>query len=155
MIPRAAIRQKELDTLVTAGKKEMAANPQKILKFELRPLGTAQVLERQRVGDPAPLTTYDKNNQPHETTESYFEWTMDVFVPHEDAFQDHQLSFLALTKAQYEKDKDFLHGIMSTLAYVNPNEPKPGSSSTMPAATQPAISATPVTPAPPAPAAKP
>jgi hypothetical protein len=122
LIPRTPLWPKELDTLVAASKKEMAANPNKILKAELRPLGTAQVLERQRVGDPAPLTTYDKQNKPHESIESYFEWTLDILVPHDEGIQDNQISFLGLTKSQYDKDKDFLNGVISTLQYVSASE---------------------------------
>jgi hypothetical protein len=122
LIPRSPLRAKDLNTMVAAAKKEMAANPTKILKCELRPLGTAQVLERQRVGDPAPVTTYDRNNKPHESIESYFEWTLDVLVPHEDGVQDNQIAFLGLTKSQYDKDKDFLNGVISTLQYVSPSE---------------------------------
>jgi hypothetical protein len=152
LIPRSPLHQKDLDLLVAASRKEMAANPGKILKSELRPLGTAQVFEHQRVGEPAPLTIYDKNNKPHESIESYFEWTLDVLVPHEDGIQDNQIAFLGLTKSQYDKDKDFLNGVMSTLQYVTAGES--GGTATAPAApatdaamtTRPAPSAPPAAP---------
>ena len=134
LIPRSPIRQKELDQLVAGAKKEMAASPTKIPRCELRPLGTAQVLERQSIGDPAPMVMYDKNNQPHESTESSFGWTLDVFVPHEGAFQDHQLSFLGLTKSQYDKDKDFLSGVVDTLRYATDTTPTSAPATATPAA---------------------
>ena len=141
LIPRSPLRAKDLNTMVAAAKKEMAANSAKIFKCDLRPLGTAQLLERQRVGDPAPMTTYDKNNQPHESMESPFKWTLDVLVPHEGAFQDHELSFFALTKSQYDKDKDFLNGVVSTLQYVTPESASQPTTTTPPAptTTQPAL----------------
>ena len=42
--------------MIAGAKKEMAANPQEIIKAELsRKMGDVQILERQRVGKPAPL----------------------------------------------------------------------------------------------------
>jgi len=153
LTPRSPIRQKDLEQLVAGAKKEMAANSAKIFKCDLRPLGTAQLLERQRVGDPAPMTTYDKNNQPHESMEAPFKWTLDVLVPHEGAFQDHELSFFALTKSQYDKDKDFLNGVVSTLQYVTPesaSQPTPTTppppTTTQPALNTPSPNATPNAP---------
>src|SRR5438270_650993 len=47
---RPALKKEDLDRMLAAGKKELAEKPQQIVKFELRPLGTNQVLERQSVG---------------------------------------------------------------------------------------------------------
>jgi len=115
---RSPLKQEDLDLLIKAGKKVMAAKPQEILKFELRPLGTVQVLERQSVGQPANLTTYDKDMKPHTSTESAFKWTISVLVPNQGAFQVFELNFMDLTQSQYEKDKDFLRGIIDTLRYA-------------------------------------
>lgn len=115
---RPAIKQDELDRLMDAGKKEQAAKPQQIVKFELHPLGNVRVLERQSVGDPRPLTVFDQNNQPHTTTESIFNWTVTALVPVEGAFQRYELNFIGLTKSQYDKDKAFLEGILKTLQYA-------------------------------------
>jgi hypothetical protein len=141
LITRSSIKHDELDRLVTGAKKEMAAKPQQIVKVELRPLGSAQVLERQRIGEPAKLTTYDKNMTPHESMESHFTWTLNVMIPHEAGFQVHELSFLALTKNQYDQDKDFLNGVLSTLKYETGGDATTSTSTTAPSSTQPAISA--------------
>jgi hypothetical protein len=114
---RPAMKQDALNRLVEAGKKEQTAKPQKVVRFELRPLGNVKVLERQVVGDPAPYTVYDANNQPHTTTESSFTWTIQVLVPNEGAYQVYELNFMGLTKSLYDQDKDFLEGILKTLQY--------------------------------------
>src|SRR5438874_1330048 len=120
----------------------MAANPGRILKVQLRPMGSVQVLETQKVGEPSKITLYDKNNQPHDSVESYFTWTLEVLVPHEDAYQRHELSFIGLTRNQYDKDKDFLNGVLSTLAYSTGTEAAASTQmSTTLSSTQPAISA--------------
>src|SRR5439155_14237856 len=134
---RPSIKRDQLDRLVAGAKKEMAADPQHILKVQLRPMGNAQILERQKVGQPGELTTFDKNNQPHTSIESNFSWTLDVLVPHDEGYQVYGLSFIALTKSQYDKDKDFLNGVLSTLAYSTGES----TATTASSATQPAVAA--------------
>lgn len=116
--PRPSMKQDELDRLMVAAKKEMAEKPQEIVKLDLRPMGSVRVLERQRVGPPGPLTTYDANNVPHTSTESNFNWTLSVLAPFEGAFQVYELNFIGLTKSQYEKDRDFLLSVLATLQYA-------------------------------------
>jgi hypothetical protein len=117
---RPSLKQEELDRLINAAKKEQTQKPQSILKVEVRPLGNVQVYERQAVGEPAPYTVYDSNNQPHTTTESLFKWTLSVLAPHAGAHQVYELNFVGLTKSQYDADKAFLQGILDTLAYGAP-----------------------------------
>jgi hypothetical protein len=135
---RRAMKQEEFDLMLKAGKKEMAEKPDEILKFEVRPLGSVQVLERQSIGKPAPLTTYDSNMVPHTTTESAFKWTVSVLVPNEGAIQVYELNFQDLTASQYEKNKDFLRGILDTLRYATDADAGPSTApSPSPAATLP------------------
>jgi hypothetical protein len=115
---RRPMTQQELDRLMTGAKKEMAEKPQQILKVDLRQQGNVKILERQSVGEPRPLTVYDSNNVPHTSTESIFTWTVSVLVPMNDEFQVYELNFFGLTKSQYDKDKDFLNSILSTLQYA-------------------------------------
>ena len=87
-------------------------------RFLYDPLGNVKVLERQSVGQAAPFVVYDSRNQPHETIEAPFSWTISVLVPNEGAYQLYELNFIGLTKSQYDHDKDFLDGILRTLAYA-------------------------------------
>ena len=114
---RPAMKQEELDRVVTFGKKEQQEKPNQILKMELRDLGNMKILERQSVGEPRPLSTFDEKGQEHTTTESSFNWTITVLVPNAGALQAFELNFIGLTKNQYDKDKDFLNGILSTVTY--------------------------------------
>jgi hypothetical protein len=134
--PRRAMTRDELDRMVAAAKKEMAEKPQQILKVDLRQHGDVKILERQAVGQPGPLTTYDANNVPHTTTESPFTWTISVLVPNEGAFQVYELNFMGLTKSLYDKDKDFLNSVLNTIQYgeaTTPGNPATGPSSVSPA----------------------
>jgi hypothetical protein len=116
---RRSISQQDLDRLMQGASREMQQNPGEVLKVELRPKHDLKILERQSVGRPAPLVLYDKNNVPHTTTESIFNWNTSVLVPGEDGkFQVYELNFIGLTRSQYEKDKDFLNSILNTIEYT-------------------------------------
>jgi hypothetical protein len=143
LITRSSIKRDALNRLVAGAKKEMASNPSHIIRVDLRPLAEGFVFERQRLGDPAELVTYDKNNVPHSSIETGLSWSVEVMVPHDDAYQVHELSFLALTKNQYDQDKDFLNGILSSLAYTT--LASESSATTSLSTTAPATRATPTT----------
>ena len=139
---RPVMKKERLDQLIEGAKKEMAKNP--AVKVELRDMGSSKVLERQSVGQPRPLTVYDDQGVPHTTTEAIFNWTYSVLVPFEGAYQVYELNFIGLTKSQYDKDKDFLEGILKTIQYAGDG----GSAASL-------APATPSAPAAPAPAAAP
>jgi hypothetical protein len=116
---RPSLTSEAFDHLIAGARKEMQQNPDTVKKLDVRPLGGsgAKLMERQTVGPPRPYTVYDAQNLPHTTTQSSFTWTLTAFVPYENAYQVYELSFIGLTKEQYDKDKDFLEGIVNTLAY--------------------------------------
>lgn len=65
------------------------------------------------------MILYDKNNVPHTTTESIFNWNTSVLIPSDDGkYQVYELNFIGLTRSQYEKDKDFLNSILNTIEYT-------------------------------------
>jgi hypothetical protein len=118
---RPSMTQEAVDRMLDGAKKEQQAKPQSILKVEVRPLGgNVRVYERQAVGEPRPYTFYDAQNQPHTSTEQMFTWTISVLAPFEGAFQVYELNFVGLTKSLYDKDAEFLKGILNTLAYGSP-----------------------------------
>jgi hypothetical protein len=118
---RKTMKEDELQQILDAGKKEMAAKPQEIIKFDFRPLGSGNVkiLERQRVSPEArPFVQYDAAGNEHQTMEVGFSWSISVLVPNDGAYQDYQLSFIDLTKSHYDQDAAFLNSIVSTLRYA-------------------------------------
>ena len=67
-----------------------------------------------------------------------------ILAPHGDAFQVYELNFVGLTKSQYDKDKDFLQGLLETLGHgsaggatTSPAAPPPGAGASPPPATLP------------------
>jgi hypothetical protein len=133
---RSSMTQEQVDRMLDGAKKEQQAKPQAILKVEVRPLGNVRVYERQSVGEPRPYTTFDARNQPHTTTEQMFNWTISVLAPFEGAFQVYELNFVGLTKSLYDKDAEFMRGILNTLQYGAPAPSAPAG--TLPA-TAPAL----------------
>ena len=115
---RAPIKRAEYEAYIKSEKKAQAERPQAIIKADVRPFGDAQLYEYQRVGEPRewPVTELVAGQmQTRTTTEQPFDWRIIVFDPQGDAFQRYELSFIGLTKSQYEKDKAFLQGILDTL----------------------------------------
>lgn len=115
---RRALSQQDLDRLMEGASKEMQQHPDEVLKVELRPKGNIKILERQTVGRPAPMVLYDKNNVPHTTNESIFNWNTSVLIPDGDKYQVYELNFIGLTQSQYKKDESFLKSILSTIEYT-------------------------------------
>jgi hypothetical protein len=113
---RPSLKQEQLDQLLEGAKKETAKNP--TMKVELRSLGDVKVLERRSVGQPRPLEMLDSRGQPYSTVDSILKWTISVLVPQGGAYQVYELNFMGLTKSQYDKDKQFLEGILSTIQYA-------------------------------------
>ena len=116
---RSAIKRGEFESFVKSAKKEQAEKPQSIIKAELRPFGDGQIFEWQKVGEPREWPVSEVvggQMQTRTTTEQSFDWRISVFAPQGDAFQRYELSFIGLTKSQYDKDKAFLQGILDTLS---------------------------------------
>jgi hypothetical protein len=127
---RTTMKKEALDYAVRSAKKEQAEKPQAVLKFDVRPLGTsgAQIMERQGVGEARDYEIKDPTGKTQVTREQPFKWTLSILAPHGDAYQVYELNFIGLTKAQYDKDKDFLQSLLDSLTL----------GSTAPATTAPA-----------------
>ena len=134
---RTTMKKEALDYAVRSAKKEQADNPHSVLKFDVRPFGPdgAQIMERQGVGEPRDYPIMDINGKTQITREQPFKWTISVLAPHSsgDAYQVYELNFIGLTKSQYDKDKDFLQGLLDSLSLGGT-----ASATTVPATTVPA-----------------
>jgi hypothetical protein len=96
---------------------------------DLRAIGAAKVLERQRVGR-TPLPSPD--DEPGVKLSPPFSWTITVFVPRGKDYETYELNFIGLTADQYEADKALLRAIVDSIA-VNDGAPA-GGAATAPAA---------------------
>jgi hypothetical protein len=116
---RAPIKRAEYEALIKSEKKAQSERPQSILKADIRPFGDGQLFEYQRVGEPREWPVYEgvgSELRTRTTTQQPFDWKLIVFDPQGDAFQRYELSFIGLTKSQYDKDKAFLQSILDTLS---------------------------------------
>ena len=117
---RSPIKRAEFDAFIKSAKRDQAEKPQSIIKADLRPFGTAQLFEWQKVGEPREWPVYEpvgNEMRTRTTTEQPFDWKISLFAPQGDGFQRYELSFIGLTKSQYDKDKTFLQGILDTLSW--------------------------------------
>jgi hypothetical protein len=119
---RSPVKRAEFEAFVKSAKKDQAEKPQSIIKADLRPFGNAQLFEWQKVGEPREWPVSELvggQMRTRTTTEQSFDWKISLFAPQGDGFQRYELSFIGLTKSQYDKDKSFLQGILDTLNWVD------------------------------------
>jgi hypothetical protein len=111
---RPPLKRDQIDALIDVAREEHAGRPG-ARRLDVRPLGAATVLERQRVGAaiPDPVTG---------EADPIYEWTLTIFVPQDDALDVHELNFVGLTLRQYETDEPLLRSIVESLRleYVAP-----------------------------------
>jgi hypothetical protein len=102
----------KFDVLVNGAKRELEQFPATIKMAELRAIGRAKVLERQRIGR---MPTTSPDDEPGTTLSPPFSWTITVFVPRGADYETYELSFIGLTADQYETDKVLLRSIIESL----------------------------------------
>jgi hypothetical protein len=126
------------ESALAAAKKEMAAKPHEINRAELRPLGPGKVLEVRMItnayvnGKLPPEVWGDAElpdspsavpGAPKRVTRAILnphmvKWTFTVYLPAgEKKYSVRGLSFMGLGLREYERDKEFLEGMMKTLKY--------------------------------------
>ena len=122
-----------VDTILAEAKKQLAAKPHPLNRAELRPLGPAKLLEmrgmsNQFVNGKLPEEVWGNVEIPDNrgnvvTTRAVINphlltWTFTLYIPTQNGrYMTRSLSFMGLTPAEYEKDKDFLEGMMKTLKW--------------------------------------
>jgi hypothetical protein len=113
LVERATTKPDRLQIMVDMAHKELKQFPDTMRMAELRDIPGAKVLERQRVGRPAPPS----QREPGEKESTPFSWTLHVFVPRgADNYETCELNFIGLTADQYETDKALLRGIIDSIA---------------------------------------
>jgi hypothetical protein len=122
----------KLDIILHGAKKEATEEPKKV-QIDVRQLSpNITVLERRQIGMPGPLLV-GPPRQEKEITATNYKWTITMFVPREDKqFDQDELNFVALTREQYDQDKELLDGIVKSLQF------DPSAIPALPAASQPA-----------------
>jgi hypothetical protein len=122
-----------VETILAEAKKQLAAKPHPLNRAEMRPLGPAKLLEvrgmsNQFVNGKLPEEVWgnveipdSRGNavstraiiNPHVLT-----WTFTLYIPTQNGrYMTRSLAFMGLTPAEYEKDKEFLEGMMKTLKW--------------------------------------
>ena len=126
------------ESALAAAKKEMADKPHEINRAEIRPLGPGKVLEVRMIsnayvnGQLPPEVWGDAElpdspsavpGAPKRVTRAILnphmvKWTFTVYLPAgEKKYSVRSLSFMGLGLREYQRDKEFLEGMMKTLKY--------------------------------------
>ncbi|HEY7088942.1 MAG TPA: hypothetical protein VH518_12685 [Tepidisphaeraceae bacterium] len=115
----------QIDMLLTRAKKEMADDPQRVKKAELRSVGQLKVLETLAFSrpvtspkmDPKGLGVLDDKGELVTVTTTPVHWTLLVFIPQGGAFARVELNFIDLTGEQLAQDQPVLQKIVDSLTY--------------------------------------
>lgn len=110
-------KKEEFERIQRGAAKEKAERPKTVIKADFRQIGNIEVLERQVIGTPGPMTIMDAEGHEHTETATSFTWTLTFFIPQGDGFARSELSFIGLTKEQLESDKPLLTEIVDSLQY--------------------------------------
>jgi hypothetical protein len=102
---RPTVTPAQLDRFVKGAQREKAEKPQAIEKLEYRTEGTLKVLERVMASS-APLSAPE--------AKPTVQWTWTIFAKRGENFDAYEFNFIALPKAQYEQDQEFLRSILNS-----------------------------------------
>jgi hypothetical protein len=122
-----------VESILAEAKKQLAAKPHPLNRAEMRPLGPAKLLEmrgmsNQFVNGKLPAEVWGDVEIPDSrgnvvTTRAIINphlltWTFTLYIPTQNGrYMTRSLVFMGLTPAEYEKDKEFLEGMMKTLKW--------------------------------------
>jgi hypothetical protein len=111
---RGVVPDQQFDRRHAATTRE-AANAN-VMRSEVRSFGEMKILEHQSLGK-EPVTLTDRSGKPMPQTVN-LKWNVHVFIHRpEGGYESYELNFVGLTADQYEKDKDFLRGIVESVKH--------------------------------------
>jgi len=114
---RPQAKKAELEYIQRGAKKETDEHKSTLKKAVFRSLGDIQILDRQVLGQPGPITITDDKGNEHIESATPYTWTLSFFVPRGENFDRYELNFLGLTLDQYEADKQLLTQVVDSLAF--------------------------------------
>ncbi|CAN5467970.1 hypothetical protein BH09PLA1_BH09PLA1_30150 [soil metagenome] len=105
------------ERLMDGAKREAANNPGPYTLADVRDLSGLKLLETRSVGATQPMPAIDAMGDTIADTTTRMEWKTTVFVPDNRDTVICEIHFIDLTREQYDRDKDVLTKIMSSLQY--------------------------------------
>jgi hypothetical protein len=125
---RPSATQDQINYLFQGAKNEQNKQPERYVDVRLEKVNDLQLFQCVKQDPAAPPAMVDPsaagNLSPATTTQGNdsassdainYEWTIAIFSPDGDRFQQYTLDFEGLTKQQYDADGDFFRAILHTL----------------------------------------
>ncbi|MGH7179335.1 MAG: hypothetical protein ACREJC_18305 [Tepidisphaeraceae bacterium] len=100
-----------------SGAKRLATQPNNRETVTFRQVGPAQLVEMRSFGQTHGYPAIDSTGHQIAPTSTSMNWRVTAFVTSNGAMQAYQISFVDLTREQYERDKDLLEMIIASLEY--------------------------------------
>jgi hypothetical protein len=115
---RPSLKREQFEALLGGARKDQEQARGTGKTIDVRPLGTATILERRSVGRPLPADA-EAEAGAGAAGDAAYNWTITVFVPQggkpDDAVDVHELNIMGLTVSQYETDGPLLRPIVESL----------------------------------------
>lgn len=105
------------ERLVEGAKRDAASKPGPYTLADVRELGGLQMLETRSIGPTQPTPAIDAQGNTIADTSTRMDWKTMVFVPEGRETAVCEIHFIDLTREQYDRDKELLTKIMSSLQY--------------------------------------
>ena len=105
------------ERLIEGAKREAAASPGPYTLAEVRDINGMKALEQRSVGATQNSPAIDAAGKTIASTSTRMEWKTSVFVPDGRETVVCEVHFIDLSREQYDRDKDVLAKIMSSLTY--------------------------------------
>jgi len=105
------------ERLIEGAKREAAAKPGPYTLADVRQLGTLKLLETRSIGATQSTPAIDAQGNRIADTSTSMEWKTSIFVPDGRDTAVCEIHFIDLTREQYDRDKELLTRIMSSLQY--------------------------------------
>jgi hypothetical protein len=106
------------ERLIEGAQKEIAAQPGPYNRCELRKLGDVQVLEYRKLGKPSGAPAIDSTGKQVAPAGTPLQWKVTAFVPGGGKEVSLcEISFVDLSREQYDLDRELLDKIFSSLKY--------------------------------------
>jgi hypothetical protein len=105
------------ERLMEGAKREAASKPGPYTLADVRESGGLKVLETRSIGATQPRPAIDAEGNQIAQTTTPMDWKTSVFVPDGRDTAVCEIHFIDLTREQYDRDKELLTKIMSSLQY--------------------------------------
>jgi hypothetical protein len=118
---RPVVPAEKLKSLVAIAKKELVTDAATVKVVDVHPMKadpTAQVVERQAIGQTMPAMPVGENGTEMSKPETLYSWTLTYYVPEGPSFNVYELNFVGLTIDEFKANESLLREVLDSIQPV-------------------------------------